>query len=110
MTATTNLDTGSGSAPVTFPALRVRISPVTEDDVTLWTALLQRLPAVAWARSNGVEDDAATFMIGVPSISRLHVQLDHLATKVDARFAPTEAGELTITMRPAAPTTSRATA
>jgi hypothetical protein len=88
-------------APAGCPALRLRIGPVEPGEAALWQALLGRLPAVDWAALQDQDEDAAGFLLGVPSISRLHVQLNHLADKMDARFEPTESGELRITMRPA---------
>jgi hypothetical protein len=80
--------------------LRLRVSPVAEDDASLWAGLLQRQPAVAWASPSSFEDGVARYTLGVTSLSRLHVQLNQVAIRMDARFTPTDEGELSITLRP----------
>jgi hypothetical protein len=83
--------------------LRLRVGPVAEDEVALWTGLLQRLPAVAWARPGSFADGQSHFILGVTSLSRLHMQLNHAARSMDARFTPTAEGELSIMLREPAP-------
>jgi hypothetical protein len=78
--------------------LRLRISPVSEEDVAAWAGLLTRQPAIVWALLTSIEPDVARFTLGITSLSRLHVQLDHLASCLGARFEPTEDGELSITL------------
>lgn len=78
--------------------LRLRISPVSEEEAASWAGLLTRQPAIAWALLSSVEPDVARFTLGITSLSRLHVQLDHLASCLGATFEPTEDGELSITL------------
>jgi hypothetical protein len=78
--------------------LRLRISPVSEEEAASWAGLLTRQPAIAWALLAGLEPGVARFTLGITSLSRLHVQLDRLAACLGARFEPTEEGELSITL------------
>lgn len=74
--------------------LRLRVSPLTEAELPAWLALIHRLPAVSGVRLERFNGATVTVEIDTASISRLHAQLGHLATKAGARFMPTPSGEL----------------
>ena len=79
--------------------MRLRVSPLTDDDIPGWQSVVRRLPAVASVDVGGFDGLSAIFVIGTPSVARLLQQLGHLATKVEASLNPTITGEIGLPLR-----------
>jgi len=102
--------------PTTLPALdgpprplTLRITPLTDEEIPAWSALLKRLPAIRGLEPAVLlsEDRTAVFTVQAASVARLHAQLQHLADRMQAIFGPAADGTLSLLLRPAT-ATSRA--
>ncbi len=79
----------------------IRIAPITDSEIAGWRALLQRLPSVVTADACGFDGMSGTFNVTAPSVTRLLVDLQGVAAKMDARLSPTITGEVSISLRAA---------